>query len=175
MKDRPAPSAHPWRKYLEAEICARPPNRGVQAENAQSRDRRAGSQRARQVQSVQGSDGFAGERPPGAIQDFLVQLQEVPASARLRQRPAAIDDVALPQRLRHLSPDQHPVCLDKGENGCENLGCPGKELPHHVALRLTQQPSEDGARLSVESHRLPRSAASRSAEVCDRSSRGRRG
>src|SRR3989304_4420817 len=107
MKDRPARSAHPWRKYLEAEICARPPNRGVQAENAQPR-----------------------------------------------------------QRLRHLSPDQHPVCLDKGENGCENLGCPGKELPHHVALRLTQQPSEDGARLSVESHRLPRSAASRSAEVC---------
>lgn len=167
--------AIPRGENLKAKVGARSPNGTVQAEDGQVCNSGAGGKRAGQVQGVEGADGLSGKWAAGPIQNVLVKLQQVPVSACPRKGSPPVRDLPFPEPFHHLSPDQHPVGLDKREDRGEYLLGIRQLASDLLSFNLTEQPGEDGARLSVEPHRVPRSASSSFADVVDRSRRDKGG
>lgn len=127
------------------------------------------------MQGVQGADRLARELAAGSIQDLLMELQLVPMPACPGQRSTAINDITFLEPFHYLRSDQYTVDLDEGNDRREYLLGPGKLPSDLLSSGLTQQPGENRARLSVQPHRVPRSALSSFADVVDRSRRDKDG
>lgn len=113
-----ASKGKPWDlgwQHFEAKVQAGLPNSTIEANDDEVGDSSTGHQCAGEVQGIESPQGLVGKRASRPIQDLLMQLDQMPVSARPRQDATTIYHVAFFQFFERLGPDQYSISFDQGE------------------------------------------------------------
>ena len=136
---------------------------GIKAQHRQLGNSLATDQRAGQVDGIQRTDRLGRKRSTSPFHNLVIQPKQCPSRRDRIQPRLPIVGVGFVQFVEEHRSNQHAVTLNQREIGGDDELRVRERVGRQLASVLLQQPRQDGARLHVELHRVPRSSSNKRA------------
>jgi hypothetical protein len=124
----------------EAELLPRPANAIIKTQKFYARDSGTYGQCGRQVNRVQGADGFRGKRMSRSLNNVRTDSQHVPVGSRRIQVRPAIGGRGFIDLSERDRADQHSIALKKREIGGHHQVGTAEHLAYAAAGAFPEQP-----------------------------------